>query len=450
VATAGIFSRSYKELARGRELRFDNRARWMSAAIAECVLILAVCFNAVLAVLNGHGVTLQRGHVVFAEIAIYAAALATLVFNADRRMLPWFLLALFIVVNGLLLCLGNGVFNPKYMRDVLVIPIFILLGMTYNSTSPTRPIIVLQTIVFGVGVLEALSPEAYSEIFQILKYYVSTRDFSQNSFWNSESTLFLSATRPGDRFFGFVNLHRVSSIFLEPVSLGNYCVIVAVFLIACWRELGTGARLYLAGSTAALIIGCDGRLAATSIVIVLIGTAFLRRFSSRWSFLYLPVILVSSALFAWSFNLDAGKDNFSGRLAGSIATLSQVNVLGLIGLDAQSSDGAADSGITYFILTQSFVGVIVIWLAICLLPVGRSYATRLYVHGIALFVPLNLMVSNSFFSIKVASLMWFYFGYLFLKDSSSETPSLSGGKLPVPIGRSALNARQRELILRRV
>jgi hypothetical protein len=37
----------------------------MSPAIAECVLILAVCFNAILAVLNGHGVTLQRGHVAF-------------------------------------------------------------------------------------------------------------------------------------------------------------------------------------------------------------------------------------------------------------------------------------------------------------------------------------------------------------------------------------------------
>jgi putative polymerase len=414
----------------------------MNPAVTECVLILAVCFNAILAVLNGHGLTLQREHVVFAEIAVYVTALAILVFNADRRMLPWFLLALFIVLNGLLLSLGNGAFNPKYMRDVFVIPIFIMLGMTYSSRSLTKPILILQTIVFGVAVLEALSPEAYSEIFQILKYYVNTRDFSEKSFWNSESTLFLSATRPGDRFFAFVNLHRVSSIFLEPVSLGNYCVIVAVFLIACWRELSVGTRLYLAGSTAALIIGCDGRLAASSIVIVLIGTAFLRNFSSRWSFLYLPMILVLSALFAWGFNLDAGKDNFSGRVAGSIATLSQVNLLGLMGLDAQSSDQAADSGITYFVLTQSFVGVIVIWFAICLLPAGRSYATRLYVHGIAMFVPLNLMVSNSFFSIKVAALMWFSFGYLFLKDSPSEISSFSGGELRAPMRRSVLNSRE--------
>ena len=158
----------------------------MSPAVTECVLILAVCFNAILAILNGHGVTLQRGHVVLAEIAIYAATFTTLVFNADRRMLPWFLLAWFIVLNGVLLSLGNGVFNPKYMRDVLVIPIFIMLGMSCSSQNLTRPIVILQTIVFAVAILEAVRPEAYSEIFQILKYYVNTRDFSEGSFWNSE------------------------------------------------------------------------------------------------------------------------------------------------------------------------------------------------------------------------------------------------------------------------
>src|ERR1700679_1542379 len=106
----------------------------MSPAITECVLILAVSFNAFLAILNGHGLTLNRGSVVVAEMAIYAATIAILMFNADRRMLPWFLLAVFIVVNGLLLSLGNGAFNPKYMRDVLVIPVFIMLGMTYSGS----------------------------------------------------------------------------------------------------------------------------------------------------------------------------------------------------------------------------------------------------------------------------------------------------------------------------
>ena len=46
----------------------------------------------------------------------------------------------------------------------------------------------------------------------------------------------------------------------------------------------------------------------------------------------------------------------------------KVDFIGLMGFDAQLSDQAGDSGITYFVLTQSFVGVTVIWLAVCLFP----------------------------------------------------------------------------------
>jgi putative polymerase len=131
--------------------------------------------------------------------------------------------------------------------------------------------------------------------------------------------------------------------------------------------------------------------------------------------------LLLSVFFVWNFNLDPGQDNFSGRIAGSMVTLAGVDLMGLLGLDAESSLWAADSGITYFLLTQSLVGVIVIWFAVCLIPVGRRYSTRLYVHGIAIFIPLNLLVSYSFFSVKVASLIWFCFGYFFMNDESWES-----------------------------
>jgi putative polymerase len=220
-------------------------------------------------------------------------------------------------------------------------------------------------------------------------------------------------------------LHRLSSIFLEPVSLGNYCVIIAILVIASWHEMSRGVRAYLVLSTLALLIGCDGRLAAVSIGIILIAMAFLGRLSSRWSVVYLPMILVLSAGLVLGFDLDPTNDNFSGRLAGSIGTLSRIGLAGLAGLDAASSDGAADSGIAYFVLTQSVVGVSIIWLAICLVPNGRIYSMRLYVHGVAIFIPLNLMVSYSFFSIKVASLIWFSYGYLFLRDCASEASPIS-------------------------
>jgi putative polymerase len=393
-----------------------NRALEKNSATTDSILILAVCFNAVLSIINGHVMGLERTHVIFTEVFVYAAAFTIVIVNADRKMMPWFLLTLFITLNGLLLSAGNRAFNPKYIRDVLVIPTFIMLGMTHKSSSLARPIVILHTIIFAVALLEALRPESFSEIFQVLRYYVNTRDFSAGVFWNADSNLFLSATRPGERFFSFIDLHRLSSIFLEPVSLGNYCVIVVILLIACWREMSVAVRCYLAGSTLALLIGCDGRLATLSIVIISIALIFLRKLSSRWSVLYLPMMILASAALVGFLNLGPMNDNFGGRLAASIDTLSDVSLLGLAGLDAEASDGAADSGIAYFVLTQSIVGVMIIWSAVCLLPIGRSENTRLYIHGIAMFIPLNLMVSYSFFSIKVASLIWFAYGYLYSRD----------------------------------
>ena len=167
----------------------------MNAAASECVLIFAVCFNALLSIINGHVVALQRAHVILSEIAIYAAALTIVILNADRKMSPWVLLTLFIILNGLLLSLGNGAFNAKYTRDVLVIPTFVMLGMTYHSRSPTRLVVVLQTVIFAVALLEAVRPEVYSDALQVLNYYVNTRDFSANSFWNSRVRAYFSVRR---------------------------------------------------------------------------------------------------------------------------------------------------------------------------------------------------------------------------------------------------------------
>src|SRR5882757_5216349 len=280
-----------------KKTRGMHRTSDTTSALPAIVLISAVCFNAVLAIINGHVVALARTHVVLAEMAIYAVALGIIVANADRRMWPWFLLTLFIILMGLLIGLGNGEFNPKYIRDVLVIPVFIMLGMTYQAKSFTRTFLILHGIVFTVGVLEIASPTAYAEIFRILDYYVNTRDFAANSFWNTDSTLFVSATRPFARFFFFVDWHRGSSIFLEPVSLGNYCVVAAILTLACWSECSLRTRAYLICSTFFLLVSSDGRLATASIIIVLVSLIVLHNFSSRWSILYLPAIVAASAAY---------------------------------------------------------------------------------------------------------------------------------------------------------
>jgi putative polymerase len=415
-----------------------GRALKMNTALPEFVLITAVCFNAILSIVSGHVVTLARTQVIFAEVAVYAGALAIIVSRADRRMLPWFLLTLFIILMGLLVSAGSGELNAKYIRDVLVIPIFIMLGMTYRANAFVKPFSILHTIIFLVAVLEAASPDTYAEIFKILDYYVNTRDFAANSFWNTESTLFVSATRSGERFFNFVDWHRMSSIFLEPVSLGNYCVVAAILIVACWHDMSISTRSYFIASTLFLLIGSDGRLAAVSIVIVLFALIFVHNISTRWSVFYLPVILLLSAGYIWTFNVSDIYDSFGGRVAGTIDALSRIDVSGLIGLNARGAENAADNGIVYFVLSQSLIGVIVIWLAVFLCARGLTFPSRFYVHAIAIFIPLNLLVSYSFFSIKVASLIWFFYGYLYMRDLTNDAEYSGDREVISPVTRSVV------------
>jgi len=421
-----------------KKTRGMRRSLDISSALPAIVLIAAVCFNAVLAIINGHVVGLSRGQVIFAELAIYAAALAIIVTHADRRMWPWFLLTLFIILMGLLIGLGNGEFNPKYIRDVLVIPVFIMLGMTYRADSFVRPFVVLHTIIFAVAAVEVVSPNTYAEIFKVLDYYVNTRDFAANSFWNADSNLFLSATRPGARFFSFVSWHRLSSIFLEPVSLGNYCVLAAILIVACWKDLSNTARYYLVGSTAFLLVACDGRLAAVSIVLVLTSAAIMRNVSSRWSVVYLPAILLTTGIFVWALGRGEYQDDFIGRVEATFDFLYGLDALSLLGLNAAMAERSADYGIAYFVLSQSLMGVAAIWVVICLLAPDRAIPSRLYVHAIAIFIPLNLLVSYSFFSIKVAALIWFFYGYLCKRDLAHETEYAHHRQIVAPIASPAI------------
>ena len=383
----------------------------LSGSLAATLLITAVFFNAVLSAINAHVIQIDRTEVVFAEVVISAAVAVLVTVNWARDMRPWLVLSLFVVSMGVVLALGNDAFTPKYIRDVLEIPLFIMLGMVYRDRNLLKLLCFIQTVVFTATLIEALTPNLYAWIFDIAKYYVNTRDFAQESFW-TDSTLFISAFRPSDRFFGFVDIHRLSSVFLEPVSLGNYCVIITACVLSFWREMTPTLKAYMVFTTVLILIGSDGRLAAVTCALLL-ATSFVFPYLPRFSnALYLPLALLSGLVAALLFRGSVG-DDFQGRLVGSMQMLSSLDVTSLFGLDAQSATDALDSGISYFVMTQSFIGVFAIWLFIALLPGKDSDASTIYLHSICMFISLTLLVSYSIFSVKIASLMWFVYGYVY-------------------------------------
>jgi putative polymerase len=379
--------------------------------IIAAILIASLLFNAVLSILNGHLFHLNQVYVIVAEASIIASCLLLIFRSLCKRDFPWLALLFVIVILNLASSAFAGTLNLKSIRDIAVIPIFVMLGYRY-SASPIQMMLRIQNIVLFVMLFEGLFPELFSEIFRVQEYYVYTRGFAEEGFWNKDSTLFVSATRPDERFMlSFLDIHRLSSVFLEPVSLGNYACIAGIFVIAFWRDLSLRQRIWFTLSTFCILVGCDGRFALGSIVLILVLRVFIAKLPQRSCFVYLPAVLILAALLTFLFNSDQDQDNVFGRVAKTIHLLSDLELSDFIGATpANEIINHMDSGASYIIVTQTLFGAVVFWSAISLLPRSLSLLGKFVVHAICLYIACNLLVSYSMFSIKTASLLWFLYG----------------------------------------
>ena len=389
-------------------------ARWLARSAAiRGTLYAATLFNAVLAVANANGATLNSGVVIGCEALLTATALALGIDGRRAEKTRWVLLCSLIVAFNLVNGFGSGAVDPKFIRDVLIIPVFILLGVSSREGDLLRCVTVLQWVVLGVMLFEAILPETFGRVCNVMSYYINTRGFSQDAFWNENSDLFVSATRPGERFlFASLNIHRLSSVFLEPVSLGNYCVIVAMVVAVLWQRLTLAQRLFFCVSEFAILVGCDGRFATVSIVL-LVGLRIIAPALPRFSnWFYLPGILAVAGGAVALFHISPAGDDFPSRTAGSVGVLSTVPWVGLLGFMGPASYSVMDSGIAYLVYSQSLVGVALIWSFVALGMPQDSRLARATLHMVCLYFTLNLLISYSVFSIKTAALLWFAYGHM--------------------------------------
>ena len=85
-------------------------------------------------------------------------------------------------------------------------------------------------------------------------------------------------------------------MFLEPVSLGNYVLIVTAFLCANYRHLSLKVLTFLLVGNFIALVACDGRLATVSSMIVVLFTLVATRLPRQSALLYLPATLIGAVL----------------------------------------------------------------------------------------------------------------------------------------------------------
>lgn len=411
--------------------------------LIELLLLFAIGYNFLLAIINAQLFAVTPAMTYAAELVIYAGCFGLGIWTLQREKIAAVLVGIGLIAAVMLFrYVVEWRVDAKFIRDAIIPFAFLVLGAAYGGSLP-RLFLRMSVIVALVAAVELAVPEVYGDVVNPKSYYVNTRGVDEGGFWNQDSNLFVSATRPGERnFLAGSNLPRASSIFVEPVTTGNYLVFFCAILLVFWRSFGPKRIIFSVGLLLFLIVASDGRLAAGTSFLLLLGAPFLRKLDQRLSFLIMPLVILAAAALIWVMGVEAYDDTTLGRVYLTVAALREMTAEAWLGLDFDVPYRYADSGIAYFIASQSIMVVGAFLLAYSFgleMPTEDGQALK---NFFMLAFATGLLVSNSLFSVKSAALWYFVLGAMWQlpKGAWFSHPSLLAGRsfeeAALPVGRA--------------
>lgn len=374
------------------------------------LLIFAVVFNALLAFANQNVMHISTAHVVACEVLIVFMVWGIALTRFSKYMYPWLYLALSFFVVAMLIGILNPEFNPKYFRDILLITTFGLLGICHKNYDVIPIFKWLTIIIIGVMLFEEFFTENYISLFNPSSYFFNTRGIGDYD----GTGLFKNVMKYEGRFsLGLFGSHRLSSLFLEQTTLGNYSIILALFTSVFWRQLTMNNKLLFCASIFLIIAATDSRLSIGTIGLFIVLHILVKALPRYTNVLYMPLFLIITAIVFYDSNMQGLVDDLKGRLSWNIAMLSDMNLYQLIGMDTHAASTAADSGYAYLIFTQSIIGLIILWLFSSYILPQTTIEDKRMAHMASLFIVFNLAVGSTVLSIKTSAPLWFMVGYIY-------------------------------------
>ena len=379
----------------------------------------ALTFNFVLCFVNTNAFSVGNTSVIVCEIAIISAVLfySYRALNYSQFLVIGAAILYLVTLAALRALLGHGL-DVKPVRDFLIPIAFFILGAGFGDLKMAdRIVLVASLIVLGVGLVEYSMPELFTRFFNVAGYYIErgTMDAAQAQ---QSSNLFLSGMRPdgaggGRNLLPFLGSHRVSSVFLEPVSAGNFGVIVFGWALA--RSLAERRGYWLLFAVAlTIVVLADSRYGAYFCIISLplvLCPASLRFAATA----VLPVFGIATVMLVPDMlpSHYGVTNGFIGRIIMANGILDGFDTAAWFGL---SSPGfTADSGYAYALAGAGIVGVAGFWLMFLAVR-GHGSRFALFRDLTGAYIALLLCISNSPFTIKTGALLWFLMGTLSRPD----------------------------------
>ena len=390
---------------------------WRAGALSA-VVIAAVMFNFVLCFVNTNMFRTSAGLVIATELVLIAT---TLLLMIGRGFDLFVILAVYVAYSIFLGAL-QGSFDPKPARDLMIPVIFYFAARELGSREDgDRLVWISISIVLVVGLFEYAFLKQYVKIFDILGYYVSRGTVQAAAAELSEDRLFASGMRyEGRTLLPVLGEHRVSSVFLEPVSVGNFGAICFAWItLRNWgRPLRMLVRLL---PVITIFVLADARFGlAVSLLSILVYAVAAH--TSRAVVVAAPfALIVTLAWIGYSFPDVAWDNTLRGRILLSgqmLSALSFDDVFAFVRNDRFTSD----SGYAYTMVKIGLAGFVGMWSLFVIAP-ARDLASWRYRAFAAAYMTLLLVISNSIYSIKTAALLWYLVGALDAPPQPAHAPA---------------------------
>jgi len=390
--------------------------------LASMLYQLGLCF------VNTVAFGVNTAMVSLTELCIYLGCLYYLRHEIPRYVGAFILLA---ALNFCLLALFRGYLDPKPVRDLLIVIIFFWLGWTYGTVRLVDRLVGCSLIAaIALGVFEWLWLDGYVKVFHTYSYFLNQSGIGADGGTIFEGqALTLNGFRPdgiGRTILPWLfGSHRISSIFLEPVTLGNYATLVLAWSLAHCRPDARRYYWFMAGA-AVLIAYADSRFG-----MVVSGLLVLMRFClprSGYFLMSLAPWAMAIALFVYANYFFHGtySDSFAGRLTHTGQILGQLTEIEILGGQSPLRD-YGDMGYAYAVTRFGLVFLAIAWLWLWRLPMTQLSAERFRAMA-CLYMTLILSISGtSLFALKSAGLLWFMLGSLAaLSDKAEKNQQTEG------------------------
>lgn len=324
-----------------------------------------------------------------------------------QATLGYILILLFIFTNVFVLAIFQQFFDPKTLRNFLLPVLLIWLGSKYdNNYSADKIVLHAGLLVLVVGLFELSFSETFQQFFNVLNFQVSTGRLTENSTQYAETTFSLNGTRFGGRnTLSFLGDHRVSSVFLDTVTVSNFATILVAWGLS--KQSVKSSLHYVAlGFSIALL--ADSRFALTLIVLMVFLRLVFTRDLLKYTAYFMPVFVISICIW-FGLEFTQFDDDFKTRLGITGHYLLNLTPLEIFGLSSHHYAKFLDQGYVKLLHYNGVILGVAFWVVFCRLQVVKQ--AEIFKYLAAVIISANLAISgDSIFSFKWASLMWFLIG----------------------------------------